>query len=372
MFDRVSESEIEVLVGASLSVIPPARVVLNGRDGYSDAGDPANEAAGSLGNMSLDPGERVGDLALVAEASSGAGRVMVFGDTTPFQNPVLPRNYRFVDRVFRWLDSDANAGLWATIELVASLVLLCGAVLIVYFMPGDVRFLLTCATAIAIAVAVAALPWSSSAIDDTDYRAPYAVVDLSHFEIGQMQKTPDAVDGLTLNLQRNGYTAFLMRDFDEALVRGADVLVVPSPLAPLASDEISVIDDFVSGGGLLMVTAGSERPTGSRKLLGHFGLRLGLVPLGQATSLWNEAPVHFWSAWPVESVSGREMDVLTEVWGHPTAVYVPYGSGGVFAVGDASFLHNRNLEDIRNYNLHNIDFFREFLDSVGKGGRPGA
>jgi hypothetical protein len=42
-----------------------------------------------LGDRRHNPGEKIGDLVLVAEARYGNGRMLVFGDTSPFQNGAL-------------------------------------------------------------------------------------------------------------------------------------------------------------------------------------------------------------------------------------------------------------------------------------------
>jgi hypothetical protein len=364
---HVSDSEFRVLIGASLNVTPPARTLISGRDGYSDRGDVANVAGGFLGNMKFDAGERLGDLPLVAESSAGAGRVLVFGDTTSFQNPALPYSYRFVDGVFRWLSSAGSTAGWRTVQLVATLLLVACA-FVLYASARKMTVLLVLpVSAMLVAILLSGLVSGTSHADDTAFSSPHAVIDLSHFEAPNRWRGGDSVDGLALNLQRNGYACFAMSDFDAALVQNADVVVVPTPLEPFDRTQLDAVDTCVRSGGLLIVTAGSERPAGSFGLLQYYGFGLGRAPLGKATSAWDGHPVHFWSAWPVEMRAGLQAKVIADVWSYPVAAYRPEGAGGVLVVGDGSFLFNKNLEDAFSYNEDNILFFRELLKAFVTG-----
>jgi hypothetical protein len=364
---RVSGSETRVLVGASLKVTPPARTLISGRDGYSDPGDATNVEGGFLGNMKYDAGERLGDVALVAESSAGAGRVLVFGDTTSFQNPALPHSYRFVDGVFTWLSSAGSTAGWRALALAAAVLLVVGTVVLYATARASTTVLVLPVIAMLVAIPLSGLISGTSAAAVPAFRSPYAVIDLSHFEAAERWRGGESMDGLALNLQRNGYACFAMSDFDAALVRNADVLVVPAPLEPFDRAELDAVDSCVRSGGLLIVTAGSERPAGSFGLLHYYGFALGTAPLGQATSEWNGNTVHFWSAWPVEMRAGLGGQVIADVWDYPVAAYRPEGAGGVLVVGDGSFLLNKNLEDVQSFNEHNILFFRELLKTFATG-----
>ncbi len=362
---RVSEPEFRVLIGASLNVMPPARTLISGRDGYADPGDAANLEGGFLGNMKYDAGERLGDVALVAESSAGAGRVLVFGDTTSFQNGALPHSYRFIDGVFTWLSTAGNTAGWRALPLVAALLLVV-CIFVLYAKARTMTVLLVLpVTAMLVAVLLSVLVSGTSDTHAPAFSSPYAVIDLSHFEAADRWRTGDSVDGLALNLQRNGYACFTMSDFDAALVQSADVVFVPTAQEPFDRAELDAVDACIRSGGLLVVTAGSERPAGSSGLLQFYGFSLGTAPLGQATSEWDGHTVHFWSAWPVEMRAGLKGKVIAQVWDYPVAAYRPEGAGGVLVVGDGSFLFNKNLEDAQSYNEHNILFFQRLLGAFG-------
>jgi len=366
----VEQEELQVLIGASLGVESPASAVLVGRDGFSDVGDIDNVTGGYLGDMRFVPGEQLGDVCLVAQASYGRGKVLVFGDTTTFQNPSIPRSFRFIDNIFGWLSSRGDASLWAGVRIISAFALVVGLVLVLVIAGKSPHVVAVSAVVLGAVLVVSGLVHGAARPTDS-YAAPYAVVDVSHFEQAVLQKSPEALDGLVVNLLRNGYTPFLMREFDAGFLGGSNILVTPTPLAPFSSSELDEIERYVEDGGLLIVTSGNERRVGAEDLLERFGMSVGAVPLGQATSTLGPETMHFWSAWPVECDSA-DVEVVADVWDYPVILYRARGEGGVLAVGDGSFLLNKNLEDVYEYNAHNISFLRALLRALAGSGVPDA
>jgi hypothetical protein len=85
------DDEYQIWVGASLEVDPQAAPVVVARYGYSDFGDMANVQRSYLGDRVYNPSELLGDVVLAAEARQGRGKVLVFGDTSGYQNLGLRR-----------------------------------------------------------------------------------------------------------------------------------------------------------------------------------------------------------------------------------------------------------------------------------------
>jgi len=100
--------------GASLALTGGACPVFIGREGFSDASNPENKAGGELGDLVYRYGEDIGDLVLAAEDRLGEGSVVVFGDTSSFQNGTLAFSYNMVARTFRYLaDCEPEGGRWS-------------------------------------------------------------------------------------------------------------------------------------------------------------------------------------------------------------------------------------------------------------------
>lgn len=375
VFAGVAPVELGHVIGASLSVRPPARAVLLGRGGFVDAGDLENAAEGFLGDMHFNRGERVGDIPLVAEAAYGRGKVLAFGDTTSFQNPALAKTYRYVDNVFAWTSSRGDASLSQRLGWLAAAMLLAGTILLVAWAW---RPLLVPAAAVGLVVglalgAVAPALWQPRQPEPSP-TARWAVVDASHFEVARLDKSGQALDGLIVNLIRNGYVPRVMRDFESEMVASASLLVVPTPSVPFTAGERDALDGFVDGGGLLVVTAGADNPAGSSSLPAHLGFRVGKAPLGRGEAHWRDRTIDFWSAWPLETVdaaANTDAETIATVWDYPVAIYRPQGEGGVFVIADGSFVMNKNLEDVGDHNAENVMFWRDFLAEYGPVGGAG-
>ena len=199
------------------------------------------------------------------------------------------------------------------------------------------------------------------------FEGRYAVIDASHFELARLDNAHEGIGGLSANLQRNGYVSFVMSEFDEAMLRNADLLIVPAPTAAFDDAEMEAVERFVERGGLLVVTLGAERTLPSHGLFERFGVEPGTTPLGRAEATWARQQVRFWSAWPLEHDPADGYQVVTQVWDYPVMLYREQGDGGVLLVGDSSFLLNKNLEDNDSFEQGNILFLRYFLESVGRG-----
>lgn len=96
-----------VAVGASLELTGSARPLLTGRYGFSDSGVRENYVGSFLGNYRYEPGEKLGDVVLVATATRGAGRVMVWGDTSAFQGGMSDSYAKVVGPTLAWLTRKA-------------------------------------------------------------------------------------------------------------------------------------------------------------------------------------------------------------------------------------------------------------------------
>lgn len=93
-------------VGASLSISNPAYPVVVGEYAFSDKGNYANAGKGAfLGDYTYQRDEQLGNVGLVAGATYGQGKILVFGDTSSFQNVSLPYSYPFIADAFTWLST---------------------------------------------------------------------------------------------------------------------------------------------------------------------------------------------------------------------------------------------------------------------------
>jgi hypothetical protein len=356
-----SPSEMDIWVGASLQIRPPARPVIVGRYGYSDIGDIAAVDHAYLGNRVYDPGEQLGDIVLVAANDYGRGRVLVFGDTSSFQNSAMVSSYRFVNRVFSWLTSGGSYGAMKTIILPLLLAVL--ALVVVLRRSAAIAGIIS--LAMVAGTLVGALPRRIEEHVDLDMAT--AVIESSHLErFDQLTWYDDCTGGLQYNLMRAGIYPLLMTRFSEEQIAGSEVAIIIAPVKSFSDGEAAVLERFMEQGGWILYTCGAEENDGSRSFLERQGLRLLDVPLTTFVDSLGTAAVNVYEGWGVE-VSAPGAEIIAEKFGFPYIVRVPRGEGGIVLIADSHFLHCKNLEGMEEYYEGNIIFLKElFEDFLGK------
>ncbi len=363
----IDSEDIQIWVGASLAIRPPARPVIVGKYGYSDIGNETNVERSYLGDRRHNPGEKIGDLVLVAEARHGAGRVLAFGDTSPFQNGALVSSWAFVQRVFMWLTgSPRRFPAWVKVGLVAG-----GLALLAFACRGRRPGAYAC---IALAAGVGLAAETTTRLSEPPplpaIELPKALVDFSHGErFDQLTWYEDCIGGLQFNLMRNGYSTHLMRRFSPELLLDSEVLVIIAPSMPFSRGEMETIDEFMERGGLLILSTGYEEKDRSEPLLERLGVGIENVPLAHFDVEVFGRTVTFAEAWPL-AVSAPEAVAVAyhPEYPEPVMVFVPRGRGGALVIGDSQFLLNANLEMMDEWREGNILFLKEVFDRHRAGG----
>ena len=405
-----------VVTGASVSVRYPARPLLIGRWGWNDLGDEGGPAA--MGDRRYTPGEKLCDVVMAAEQQVGAGRVIVFGDTSSMTNGITVGAHVFTSRLLAYM-ADGGGVRWGGLYLVGALCAAALAGLLIY--SGDYRQTAAAAVVLAVATAVCVavgarvgevLPDGRriglARLDDSadrfwlgprDVPAPgLAYIDTTHLEAFSRESTrPDGTMGLTLTLMRNGYLTLDLPEFTADRLAGASLLVSVAPSRSFSSRQRRILRDWVRGGGTLICTAGYDSAAGSRDMLADFGLKLGYSadkemgpgdiepqPMGWFKSTYYEGEgyhsyARYWAAWPVATVAppvfdkdiGAALPVAFGRGGYAVIMLRHYGKGQVVLVGDTGFAMTKNLE--REYGepiegmRENADFWRWLLSGLRGG-----
>ncbi|UCF06884.1 MAG: hypothetical protein JSV33_07645 [bacterium] len=353
-----SPAEMDIWVGASLSISPPAHPVVVAKYGYSDIGSIRAIEFAYLGNRIYDPGEQLGDLVLVAGADFGKGRVLVFGDTSSFQNSAMVSSHRFVVRVLSWLVSGTSRGLVG--KLILPIVIAAIAILVLVRGNASLAGIVSAALLVGMIIGMGPRRIERSVALDI----PNAVIDLSHFErFDQLTWYDDCTGGLQYNLMRAGYFPLLTQRFNPEQIERSDIVVIIAPVKPFTEGESEVLDRFMEGGGWILYTCGAEERGGSHRYLGRHGLEVLDIPLTNFTATIDTFDVRVNEGWVVEVTNG-DAEVMAEQYGYPFIVRVRKGRGGMIFIADSSFLLNRNLEGMETYYAGNIDFLRWLFSSL--------
>jgi hypothetical protein len=345
-------------VGASLSITGTARPIISAPWGFSDKANPSNE--GHLGNRRYDGGEQIGDIVTVAEDRYGKGKFFVFGDTSYILETELPFEPTLIRNLFRRLiyESTTNNIIFVLLALIVfGLVAL---VSLVYLMNlKEITLVAFCPFIILLSMASADFT-NDLLISETTMVEDIAWIDTSHYNLISLKGSQDdGIDGLFINLLRNGYIPLVMDDLSE--LSNSNVLIIIAPTKKYTSTEANIIKNFVHDGGILILSAGYGESKSVSPILDIFNIRIMNAPLGSypwiikyhtGENLSQKDLENYWhkpkfiEAYPI-LCNGSYIpysSVFNEGKRYDLIVGKIYGKGAVLVIGDSRFLLNENLE----------------------------
>jgi len=371
-----SNDKLQHSTGASLDVAPPAYPIINAKFAFSDKGNYDN-SNGYLGDYLYQLGEQLGDIAVVAGATYGKGKVIVFGDTSAFQNVAFYHSHEFVNRLFSHLTRSTRLTVfkWVGWALLLGIVVVCSIV------PATRTLLalpiLSAAVGTALLLGHALfLPLSAPVRPCT---GNLAYVDASH--VNQYSLThwkKNSIGGLNINLARNGYLPMILRNRRIEAILDAKIYVVIAPTKPFSRDELKVLQAYMQSGGQLILAVGWEEKAGAQTLLDFLGVDIASVPLGPVPiheptmdkkfirSI--QMKPHFMEAWPIFYQDSSDIKVLYAFKDYPIVIHKSLGKGGAVIIADTQFLYDRTLEQEKAWWEGNITFLRQLLESEFSGG----
>lgn len=338
-----SQEEVQIWTGASLRTAWPAEPVILGRDAFADPGDAHNRTNAYLGDMRHSVNEHLGDVVLVAAAEPSDGRVLVFGDTSPFQNMALGRSREFAGRCIRWLAGSGPSRLTTRMRDGLGVLAILSVVTFWFWRrAGGVlaTSLLACAPLPFLAFD-RATTWTPSHSET----ALIAHIDFSHSpRATRLGWYGDGVGGLQQALFRAGLSPFIPSEFQSELLDEARFFVSVTPTRTFTDSEIDLLEHWMDAGGVAFITLGQPHERLQRPLLERFGLQVGETPLGPAEADTELGAMRFYDAYPTLTHPSDAV-VWASVHELPVITWVPRGRGGLVFVSDSQYLLNKNLED---------------------------
>lgn len=299
IFKEIDSRNIQIVVGASLDIDINVKPLIVGKGGYSDLGNLENIEDGYLGDMKFNRGERIGDLVLAAESNYGKGKFIVFGDTTHFQNTVIPFSDKFLDNLFSYIGKG-----------------------------------------------------------NENKNMDIAIIDDSNFEIISRDKSNDGIDGLLANLLRNDYMPVINEkdNLIDLIDERIKLIFLFEPIKDIKNKE--KLEDFMKNGGKIIFCGDYTSP--NKSFIESFGYNFDNVPLGRVSPLKNEE-MSFWNACPI-LFENKDTEIIMDVWNYPVIVKKTMENGGLYIIGDKDFLKNKNLENIDSYSMGNINFLKTIIE----------
>jgi hypothetical protein len=350
-------NQFGVVIGASVDAKWPARPLLVGRWGWADRGDQASDRA-MMGNSRYDAGEKLGDIVLAAEQRLGKGRVVVFGDTSSLSNAINVSSHVFTSRLLAYLAGGTPDAHPAWRQLVGMLIVVFLLVLL-WKRPSEWRAALIAAGLTAsLVVCTSATATETDVLPDGRDQSPnnLAYIDASGLEAYSGESwRPDGIGGLALTLMRNGYLPLTLPELTGQRLARAGLLICAARSRTYSEAEVRTIAQFVSDGGILIMTVGWDRAGPSLPLLKQFGFGIGAdevfepAPLGHFKSPYLESAgqrvyVRFHAAWPIRCADLNARVIAYGRDDQPVIMQRRVGAGKVVLIGDTFFATNQNLE----------------------------
>jgi hypothetical protein len=357
-----------------------------GRYGFSDNGVRENVMGSYLGNYHYDAGERLGDVVLVATATYGRGRVVVWGDTSAFQG-VSTHYPAVVGPMLAWLSRPAAWTERPQVRAAAAVGLL-AAIAWLWLVRGGTRQAAVIAVGVLFGLTV---PWCLS-LPRRETRVTVAedlvLIDQSHLPaVGHYNARVNPVGPLYTNLLRSGFRVTDMEAWDPATIARSKGIAFIAPQRSFIAAEVNDLLDAERRGVVVILTAGEPDSGGSGRLLEAHGLALLPTPLGTVSSAdpsasrrERETHPRFFDAWPiVTSERGNPADLpgVEVIYGHGedvVALFRRVGKGGLLVISDTRFFSDMNVEDMSGYWLGNLalihDLFERYLGANPDGVQP--
>jgi hypothetical protein len=340
-------------VGASLRVSWPARPLVIGRHAFSDVGVRENLMGSFLGNYLLDEGEPYGDVVLVACALES--RLVVYGDTTAFQNGPLSESWpSHVRPLFHRLcgKRPVEGGVAGIVlsTVVAAAVLAFGAPAGLWVLGG--------------AALGTALTTSVERVVPVPLTPAHALVDLRDAgAVGHYEARGNSIGPLMSGLSRNGLLPVLIHGDMVVTGSGPGLWVVVAPGCTPPPERVEGLLSYADSGGAVAVVGGGESTAG--EYLKPLGMRpdsfLGECPPRRGR---DEDPLQprFRRAWSIEGVESTGATSLFRIDRFSTAAAVPRGRGMVAWIADSLYFSDANVEGIWGRHEGNVRWIRGVLE----------
>jgi hypothetical protein len=356
-------------IGASIALRWPMRPMFMGRYAFSDFGDKHNYPGSFLGNYSLDTDEHIGDLVLACWRPVGAGRLVIYGDTSAFQNNSLP--YTWTTHVLPLLEWMSTPNRWW--ESNAFHVLLCVASMLASFglmfvkEPTPVQVLALAVAAMASVCGLYAAPRRQLPIA-ADRANGVVLCDYSLFpRIGHYEAAWNDIGPLYSEIHRAGLIAFTTNDLVSAALAGPRAIAIIAPSRGITQAETAAILSYAER-GLVLVSAGYRESAALAPLFDQLGVEIVPIPLGRQprnSARTDYKGPQFRDAWPIRYAGdshGNSFQPIFATDGNVLAAYIARGDGGFIIIGDSRFWSSTNVERMYWHDPGTLAFIYEVFE----------
>jgi hypothetical protein len=195
-------------------------------------------------------------------------------------------------------------------------------------------------------------------------------IDSSHNERFNLEPfTEKSVNGLILNLNRNGYLPIILRDFSKEKIEKSKMIILNAPTQSITSAEVEFLNQYMSKGGIIILATGYSDKESANNLLTKYDLNILDVPLGPFPYVEEnpeefENEPRFVDSWPIVFDENIGQSYFNFTWNidYHLMVFAKQGRGGLLLISDSQYLLDKNIESIYDYWPGNIILLKNILD----------
>lgn len=367
--------KIQISVGSSLDIGPSTLPIIVGRYGLSDIGDKLNSQGAYLGDYEYNEGEQIGDIILAAAEYYGSGRVIVFGDTSSFQNVAIPSSLPLIHGIFNWLSSGRTLIIEYT-QIIISMVMFLVAIILFIKSKKDNFIFALFAISLCIAL-VFSFSINPIFVGETEIKGNIIYIDSSHIERFNLEPyNDDSLSGFMINMMRNGYLPVTMDEFSYEKMQNSKIVVFNAPTKTFSENDINLILKYMKGGGVVILATGFDDKTASMPLLNEFDLDIEELPLGPIPYVEEDLESYqteprFVDSWPIvgnfeEDNKFYSITIADEEY--VLMYFREYGKGGLLLISDSMYITDVNIETLYDYWPGNIQFLFTLIDELADRG----
>lgn len=356
-------------IGATLTATPPATAVVMGRFGLGDAGDAENHLGAMLGNYRIDNGEPVGERTLVAHCRHGAGQVIAYGDTSPWQNMALPQSWRgHVWPLFSGVITGNSQAMRFAWSLGAALLAALALLLLMRAEPSGVKLSIACVfTAFVLANADFRLRKSEVSAALPAKESARAAVICEGSDIGHYSARWNDVGGILASLERSRLLPHILTKWESHSVRQSAMVVLVARRVALTHRQVSDLEAVLARGGRALVLASGDSARAINPWLRLSGVQIlpamsGPTPGRDAQT--EELP-RFMSPSVIQQEERAEkphLVPLARIGTDTIAGLVPARGGVIALIADDRFANSVNFEGEWGYWPANLALMRQLLE----------
>lgn len=367
----VTQSEIQVWGGASVGSKNKFAVpILVGRYATSDPADINNDGIGGfLGNRQYDLGESAGDMILIIKSLYGKGKVVLFGDTSYVQTPVLASNWKYISLLFADITPNQSILAMQIIKTIIYIAFFATIIIIVlkYRIKRETIYYIIFACFITAQMVLIVNKSINDSLHNNlrDIRSDSFVYINDKFMngIGASAVNNDSILGLGYISIKNQIPIMIDNSY-----RGKAVFLL-NPNKSIPEREQKKLLKYISDGGILVIAI--DKKFSPDTIMETLGVNITNQFLGPVPWRYPNIPEtmkiefpDFKYAWNLEILN----DNITIPWltyeDYILVTRTNYGSGLCYVFADRDFFQMSNLEGETTGNPFNIELVNKMFNEI--------